>query len=998
MPLREIQKINADSSNSLAESLYSLLTNNPQVLRAISYASHDLYQACLNWLAEGHIPQQKLQLTLYKYVSRMASRATPFGTFAGVCMGQINENPCTLTLSKRTKIYARLSLDYVINQLYKLGYSHESLADILFYTNNSIHFAGGHFRYIRFENVADKRTFFQVKLKANPLLEALFGYAKDGRTFNEFITFLTDLDIEKEKVVTYLLKLVDNQFLIWELEPLILGNTDIQPLINKLTGTDEAVIKTRYLLTSLSCSDIANALGEHAHNSALLQVDKKFIPKNVNLKPSSVQLIAKELGELYPLFTPSVPYDLQIFIQRFKRRYEMMEVPLLEVLDGDLGIGYGDLENQYKKEHPLISNLNINEEKKRSTSSLEEQVMTNALFSGSTHIDLEAIYPLLDKRHGDPAIAPTCYAIGNFLAEKIENLENGNFQFHLTACSGSSAVNLMSRFAYMDANLKENLQRCATYEEGRFGNTILADIVHTPSGKVANILRRPNLYSYEIPVLGLTRTKNEKQISLADLSVTVRNDRVFLFSKKLNKRVIPRLSCAHNFQQGISIYRFLCDLQYQDTPFSIYWNWDKYKRVPFLPRIGYKHLILSRARWYIKQRLGFNSSDIKQLQTDLGLPNEILIAEGDNELHIDIRTSWGIQILKDKLTLNDVIIYESLAQRSAIVTDTKTNAFVNEVIIPFKSILEESATTQISPSVKNSVKRHFLPGSEWIYLKLYCPQKTADEILSNDIAKLIRQLKERQFIDKCFFTRYQDPEFHIRLRLQMVNKSKKIYNKVQEILRFTVEHLADKHKIWTVQYDTYIRELERYGANNIEYCESVFSIDSNVVLDLLDTLSKGDPHTRWLFGLKAVNQLFDIFDVNLFERFELTEKWSLALAEEFGIDKKKQKQINLNYRSHTTTIGTLLSNEHDFFQEIIENALEKRGQYISYLLQKWKPNRIEVKELMGSLCHMFLNRLFFSDQRANEMVTYSFLAKYYRSQIAQSAKVKAQELITEDLL
>lgn len=988
LPLQEIQRINADNTASLAENLHDLLSRNPEVLEAISFASKDLYHTYLSWLENGYMPDLKLLVTLYKYVSRMASRATPFGSFAGVCMGHINDNTSTLTLTGHATIYARVSLDHLMRQLHQLQQSQDWLNDIVFYTNNSIYAVGGYFRYIRFETVKDKRTFFQVKLKINPLLKLLYDYAREGRTFSELITFLMDFDIERNEITAYLSKLLDNQFLISELEPTILEDQDIHKLTHKLKGTDAAVVEMRDLLTLSSCSNRIATLDEFPFNVVLPQVDKKFIAKEVNLKQSVIQLIARELCELHPLFTSSIPQELQVFIQKFKRRYEMMEVPLLEVLDGDLGIGYGDLDNQYKREHPLINNLDISEGKKQLTSTLEEQVMTNALFSGSRHIDLETIYPLLEKRQENSAVAPTCYAIGNLLTKKVEDLDNGNFQFHLAACSGSSAVNLMSRFAYMDEALKNNLRSCAIYEEQCFDNVILADIKHIPENKVGNILRRPKLYSYEIPVLGLTCTKNEKQIPLSDLTVTVRNNQVILFSKKLDKRVIPRLSCAHNFRQGISVYRFLCDLQYQDTPFSIYWNWDKYKRAPFLPRISYKHLILSRARWYIKQRRQFDINWFRQLQKDLRLPNEILIAEGDNELYIDIRTSWGMQLLKDKLALGDVILYESLVHHSTIIKDTNGNAFVNEIIIPFKSIVKKCAFIEMTPLKNKEVKRSFLPGSEWIYIKLYCPQKTADEILAEDIMNLVRQLKEWQLIDKCFFTRYHDPEFHIRLRLHAPNNSKKAYNKLREILRFTMEHLASQNKIWTVQYDTYVRELERYGVDNIEHCESIFSIDSAVVLDFLATLPKDDVNVRWLFGLKAVDQLFNAFGINLSERFELTEEWSLALAREFKIDKVKQKKMNLNYRNHAASIDALLWHQEPS-RIFAKDLLEKRFQGITHILQKWKPNKIEVNKLIGSICHMFFNRLFFSDQRANEMVLYSFLAKNYRSRIARSKNESA---------
>lgn len=63
--------------------------------------------------------------------------------------------------------------------------------------------------------------------------------------------------------------------------------------------------------------------------------------------------------------------------------------------------------------------------------------------------------------------------------------------------------------------------------------------------------------------------------------------------------------------------------------------------------------------------------------------------------------------------------------------------------------------------------RTFIPGSEWIYFKIYTGIKTADTILKNELYNFAREMKEKSLIDKWFFIRYTDPDFHIRLRLHL---------------------------------------------------------------------------------------------------------------------------------------------------------------------------------------------------------------------------------------
>lgn len=997
LPLQEIQKINTiDKGADLGQSLHNLLLANPAVLQAIAFANKELYNSYLGWLKEGRQPDKKLLLTLYKYVARMASRPTPFGSFAGICMGTVNDGSSTLRLSDRAETHTRLSMDYLVETIQLLRGKEETLKGITFYTNNSINSNGGYFRYIRYENIGGKKRFFQIRLKKNPLLEILYGYAKEGRSYDELIDFLVDFDIERDRVTTYLSRLMDNQFLIWELEPPVVGEDQLATLVQKLKGIAGESKELQTVRQRLSSNGEETSTEERNAHPVLLQADKKFIPEKVQLKQSVVQLIANELCELHPLFQASIPDDLQIFVEKFKRRYDMMEVPLLEALDGDVGIGYGDLEDQYKKEHPLISDLHISKDKTPARATLEDQAIVNGLLlNAKKHIDLEKIHPVFSNKDEETPPAPTFYTIGNLLANSVEDLDKGDFQFNVLACSGSSAINLMSRFAYMDDALKENLQHCARHEESCFGEAVLADIVHMPEGKLGNILQRPSLYSYEIPVLGATRKEDNQQILLSDLHISVRNNQVLLFSKKLNKRVIPRLSCAHNFQQGISIYRFLCDLQYQDTPFAIHWKWDKYKETPFLPRVVYKHLILSRARWYIKRHARAhqeNKALIARLQIELALPNEVLIAEGDNELYINLQTPWGIQLFLDKLAIGDVTLYESIAQQSTIVANARGQSFVHELILPFKSIVTARNTLEAKATVGETLTRRFLPGSEWTYLKLYCAQKNADELLANNIGDLVEQLKNEGLIDKWFFVRYHDPDFHIRLRFLAAKKNKQTSNKIQQMIRAALAYLTIDNKVWTVQYDTYTREIERYGPDNMELCESIFAIDSAAVLGFLQRLNKEDVPAHWLFGLKATDQLFELFGISLSERFELTESWSLALSKEFDLDKKQRKQINLNYRHSAAAIARVLKdNEAPAGVPPFKDIFDKRHCDLFSLLATGKLRNADKGKLIGSLCHMFLNRLFFSDQRANEMVIYFYLAKHYRSILARMGKASRVE-------
>lgn len=80
---------NLGQGNDLLLSL-KRLSEDKVIEEAITVASTDLQQALPNLYLEGeHKKTKQVSSSFFKYVSRMSTRATPFGLFAGVTKGQI---------------------------------------------------------------------------------------------------------------------------------------------------------------------------------------------------------------------------------------------------------------------------------------------------------------------------------------------------------------------------------------------------------------------------------------------------------------------------------------------------------------------------------------------------------------------------------------------------------------------------------------------------------------------------------------------------------------------------------------------------------------------------------------------------------------------------------------------------------------------------------------------------------------------------------------------
>jgi thiopeptide-type bacteriocin biosynthesis protein len=287
--------------------------------------------------------------------------------------------------------------------------------------------------------------------------------------------------------------------------------------------------------------------------------------------------------------------------------------------------------------------------------------------------------------------------------------------------------------------------------------------------------------------------------------------------------------------------------------------------------------------------------------------------------------------------------------------------------------------------------REFTPGSEWMYYKLYCGVKSADKILQYSVKPLCEAAIGEELADKWFFIRYYDPDFHIRLRFH-VPDPRRMGELAQKVNVWLAEPIKKKY-IWKVQQDTYRREVERYGVHAIAMAETLFYYDSIAFLQMLD-LTTGDDreNLRWLWGLKAVDDLLNNFDLSLRQKYELMDTLRKAFWTEMQIDKFFKQQFDEKYRNHRKMIGAILASTpegQEAFNPLLEILREKSvsiKEVASALFQLMNANRLEVAlpDLLASYIHMMINRISLSDSRKQEMVMYDLLARHYQSDIARN--------------
>ena len=199
------------------------------------------------------------------------------------------------------------------------------------------------------------------------------------------------------------------------------------------------------------------------------------------------------------------------------------------------------------------------------------------------------------------------------------------------------------------------------------------------------------------------------------------------------------------------------------------------------------------------------------------------------------------------------------------------------------------------------VQRLFIPGSEWVYVKIYTGAKTADKLLSHSLFLFIKELKRNKLIKKWFFIRYVDEDFHLRLRL--LAEKEDCVGIILSLFANRFSKLIEDGVIRKIQLDTYYREMERYGNSLIEICESFFCLDSVCDLFVVRKINGySDENYRWMIALKMVDKFMTDMLLDTISKQNLTQRMAGSFKKEFGFNEYNSKQLNSLFRSFSSSV------------------------------------------------------------------------------------------------
>lgn len=685
------------------------LLKNPILREAIYLASPELEMQLQKW-EKGTVTEQKkierLQYALLKYASRISTRCTPFGLFASCAAGNFDKTTNTEFEENQThKRLTRFDMSFLSQMRMELLKDKKIRKHLLFYPNTSLYSISDHFRYMEYTFKNTKREYSLQGFRSNGFMHKILEKAKDGKKIHELNACILDDEITVEEANDYIEELIENQILISELEMTVTGDDyfkNLIKLIKEIPDTGEILEWLYQLNDGLLKIDrtIGNAMVHYEH---LVELCKQRVPdlntkyllqtdSFLNLRSNTLhKQTIPQLLEAIPFFAKmGVPFPnvaLDKFKTEFRKRYDDAKISLNTLMDAEVGIGYGTHKydnSQFLDDAP--TSFSKGRYQQVNWTGFDD-VMQEKLFQAYQNKEHSIVLNDSDvDSFSDKWESPDTFSA---MMEVVPGLVEKMYIAHF---GGSSAANLLGRFTGGDENLFDHVQEIFDFEVQENPNKLLAEIVHLPESRVGNILQRPNTRNYEITYLGKSSLTPSHQVPIDDILVSVRHNKVILESRKLKKEIVPKLSNAHNFRGNpLPVYRFLCDLQHQKGRNSVGFSWNPILlKQPYLPRVGYKKLILAKARWLVKvsdfEKL-IKSDDMgKAIETwriGIYMPELIDFVERDHRLLINLKNESSILMLYNAVKKRSVFIVEEFLFENQNKGNGDKGFYCNQYVVSF---------------------------------------------------------------------------------------------------------------------------------------------------------------------------------------------------------------------------------------------------------------------------------------------------------------------------
>ncbi|MCS4165180.1 lantibiotic dehydratase [Sphingobacterium sp. BIGb0116] len=874
------------------------------LFQSIKHSSPEFYHL-IQGLSYSEFPQQPehIKRTMLKYFNRAKYRCTPYGSFAAVGIVDIVHSGGSDNMLEKERV-----LHELINWPEIASLSNEAEIERLQLFANSTYYTADRFiRYVKRVGEA----FELSEIGYDPIINKILQALQYPRFYKELIKIIPEAE-------SYIRPLIDCGLIITEKEPNMIG-TDYFSRIGYKPAQ-----KIKYQISEVVDPD--------------LQVPASYfrnIPDLINILKSS-------------LIGSSINPNMVSFIERYNRRFDRQTIPLMVAIDPDIGVGYGNFYNNSVSN--IIQELQLEEEAKLENP--VEQYLRSAL--EKVGID-ETIR--LDDLKGLP-VDPQGPTLANSVA-LFCTLNEGKLYFD--RIGGHSFTQLAGRFTLTCDGIRDLCQRVTQIEEESNPDVLFFDISYNAELNVDNVNRRAKLYNQELNILNFPG--RDKPITIDDLFITISGSEVILRSKRLGKRLIPRMASAYNYRRAkLPVFRFLYDLSFHGLIGDLSFNFPALVTGrKYYPQVEFRNIILSLPKLKISKseiiiKDSRNPTEIlKDHVTQYGIGPIVKIPRNEESIVFDLNCSiQGAMLVQEIVKAGSVFLENVKITQNPLIRDKDNNAFNNQFSIPLvhtNELYKESSPIDLA----YGGKRLFLPFKDWLYLEIYCSPAQSDNIILG-IQQVLN--KEISSIKKWFFIRYNENGNHIRFRVQVPDEYRLSF---LDLLYNSLEPKINSGVISNISINAYNREMERYGIAGIEVVEQHFHLDSNLVIQMIQ--AGRDDLLKYCHCIRLFNHIKCCSPIG-------QERWSQWMShvrhmfeKEHGLKTDQFRKIRQYFQEHKELILESLDlidqNEIDF------------SLSLSDILNRC-PDRRQAP-MLTDLMHMHINRLFSDFQRSHELVVFSLL-------------------------
>ena len=860
------------------EDLPLLLSNFDSRMRtALAVGSVSLYEALER--AKGSVDKgSRLASKLLRYLIRMLTRPTPYGLFAGVALA--HWGPVTDLSLARTppQTHSRPDMEWLLNLVFQLE-SRPAVRAKLSYRANPRAFvhAGRVFLPERAPTAGSADHAQAVSVQASRAVCLALALASKPIPHDCLVEELsTTPGATADKIEALIEGLWHQTFLLTDLRPPLSVHRPAAYVAHRMRGIPAAAVALEQLEMALSATAAWDELPAERAASAYLMMARPTegkgevpaqMPPQVDTTLSLngrhiAEAVAREaaraaelLIRLTPL--PNGPPHLAAYRAAFHARYgQDREVPLLELLDPNVGIGAppthlhgaapGSDLRQAELRHRTLRDLAV-------TALRERQLVVD--LDHQTLSQLESWSPSASQ--APPSLDLSLFVVTASAAE----LDKGRFLLVVGPNLGATGAGRnLGRFAdILGAEARVALEEVSRRESARRPDALWAELVYLPRRlRSANVVVRPHYRPFEI-VLGTTPgLPPDRVIPLDALVVGVHENRFYARWPARDAEVVACAGHMLNNAQAPDAFRFLEDIRRDGLAQFMPFDWGPAAGFPILPRIQVGRIVLCLAQWRIDVRTSqvlfaesqqaFKSS-LAAWRERWQVPRYVYLASGDNRLLLDLENNAQAEELRAEVRqLTDdaqVSLQEALPAPGQTWLDGPGGRFVTELMVPI--VLRTKATSSghapwLPPAAATSppaaADRLRAPGSDWLFAKLYCPRPLEEDILTGPIADFCQQSIATSTADDWFFIRYSDPEAHLRLRFRG-HPERLIRVLLPQLCSWAAE-LITEGRCTRLCFDTYEREVERYGGPAAtEAAEAIFGADSRAVVEALRLSREG---------------------------------------------------------------------------------------------------------------------------------------------------------------